>query len=283
MTFSDLFIHLFIPHESNNHKSKLLHSNLYLFYILFFIFFGVGLKVVKRTVPNILGIATNISVNDLLENTNQQRVNSGLAPLSLNTQLSQAAQDKALDMFKDNYWAHFGPNGKSPWNFIQTQGYRYSYAGENLAKDFNDSSGVVNAWMNSNSHKDNILKPEYKDIGFAIVNGTLNGQETTLVVQMFGTPSQSQQIIADNNSVLPTVVSTVIVKGVNKTPLFNISFVNKSVSLFILGLLIIVLVLDGLVIWQRKTLRISGHNFAHIIFLLAIIAVIWLTGTGAII
>lgn len=305
MTFIDVITHLFLPHESNNHKARLLHPQLYFFYIVFLLFFGFGLRFVNKYVPNILGIATNISVVDLLKDTNQKRVAAGLPMLNLNSQLSEAASAKASDMFKNNYWAHFGSNGSSPWTFITNSGYRYSFAGENLAKDFNNSSSVVEAWMASPSHKSNILKPEYQDIGFAVVNGTLNGQETTLVVQMFGTSpgssvavgnletnevsqinsanplkTQSAETIIPNPTSIPTPI--IYLAGIKKMPYIDIPSLNKAVSLLLLGLLTIVLTLDGLLIWQRKTIRVSGHNIAHLIFLAGIIMVVWLTGRGSI-
>lgn len=288
MTFLDVLTHLFLPHESNNHKPRALHPYAYLFYVVFFLFFGVGARIVHKYAPNILGVATNISVSDLLTLTNQKRAELGLSPLNLNNQLSQAASQKASDMFKDNYWAHFSPNGASPWDFIINSGYRYSYAGENLAKDFNDSQGVVNAWMASPSHRDNLLKGEYKDIGFAVINGTLNGQETTLVVQMFGSgtsstpsPTPVENVVAEVATKTPT--NEVYIAGVRKLPLIDINSLNKGLTLLLLTLLMVVLIMDGILIWRKKTIRISGHNFAHLIFIGALLTVIWLTGRGSII
>lgn len=299
MTFSDIVAHLFLPQESNNHRAKILHPQAYILYMVFFLIFSTGLKIGHRVAPNILGIATNISVSDLLFYTNQKRQQAGLTPLVLNTQLSQAASGKASDMFSNSYWAHFSPDGKSPWDFVVGSGYRYSFAGENLAKDFNDSVSVVDAWMNSSSHRDNILKTEYKDIGFAVVNGTLNGEETTLVVQMFGSsnitqiePTQFPSTIAE---VIPTTtpaikpvnfeeksIQNIIVAGVSQTPLIDIKTLNKAVALLLLFLLTLILTLDGIVIWQRKTIRVSGHNIAHLIFIGTLIAVIWLSSQGSI-
>src|SRR3989338_7182361 len=119
--------------------------------------------------------------------------------LELNPELSLAAEKKAEDMFARNYWAHNGPNGSTPWDFIKGAGYTYIYAGENLAKDFQNSNDVVQAWMKSPSHRENILRKEYQDIGFAVVNGVLNGEETTLVIQMFGV-SSSKSVAAKPES-----------------------------------------------------------------------------------
>lgn len=179
--------HLFVPHHTNNHRAKALQIDAMFVYALVFVLFNVVTKVMSIAYPDILGYATNIQVEQLLAETNARRQAEGIPPLVLNQQLSEAAAGKAADMFGNDYWAHVSPKGKTPWDFIVGAGYRYSVAGENLAKNFQDSSGVVNAWMNSPTHRENLLKSNYKEVGFAVVNGRLQGEETTLVVQMFGT------------------------------------------------------------------------------------------------
>jgi hypothetical protein len=188
--------HWFVPHHSNNHRAKALHIDAMFVYAFAFVIFNLATRVISINHPDILGYATNIHVEQLLAETNVKRQAAGLSPLSLNNQLSQAAAGKASDMFGKNYWAHVSPDGKTPWDFIVGAGYKYSVAGENLAKNFQDSSGVVTAWMNSPSHKENLLKPNYKEVGFAVVNGVLQGEETTLVVQMFGSQPGGRTVVA---------------------------------------------------------------------------------------
>ncbi len=136
----------------------------------------------------VLGYATSISADQIVYLTNQQRANNGLSALTTNYQLTQAAQAKAQDMFAKDYWSHYAPDGTSPWYFISSSGYDYTTAGENLAKDFNTSDGVVTGWMNSPAHRDNILSTAFQDIGIAAVNGTQQGVQTTIVVAMYGAP-----------------------------------------------------------------------------------------------
>lgn len=188
--------HWFIPRSSNNHRAKALHLDAMAVYAFAFVIFNLFTRVVSINHPDILGYATNIQVEQLLAETNAKRQAAGLSPLTLNPQLSQAAAGKASDMFGKNYWAHVSPDGKTPWDFIVGAGYKYSVAGENLAKNFQDSSGVVAAWMNSPSHKENLMKPNYKEVGFAVVNGVLQGEETTLVVQMFGSQPGARTVVA---------------------------------------------------------------------------------------
>jgi len=117
-------------------------------------------------------------------------------------------------MLAKNYWAHSSPDGTTPWVFIKNAGYEYLYAGENLARGFSSASDVVNAWMNSKAgHRENLLSPNYDDVGFAVVTGTLAGDETILVVQelgrrMAGEPSVSGNI-ATNTQPPPTPDTTI--------------------------------------------------------------------------
>lgn len=222
------FSHYLLPSEGNNFRPKIIHSSALIFYITVIVTLQVGFNVLSFVKPGILGYATDISIERLLELTNQKRAENGLSPLSLDPQLSAAANAKANDMFQNNYWSHNSPNGVSPWDFILSAGYHYVYAGENLAKDFANSDGVVSAWMASPTHRDNILNPKYKEVGFSVVNGKLNGLETTLVVQMFGSrapaaagSSQIAQITKPTLSPSPTIIKvqpTVSFSFVTPTP-----------------------------------------------------------------
>jgi uncharacterized protein YkwD len=182
--------------------------------ILFLFFTSVTANVVQQQKPEVLGVAYSINQQELLEYTNNARRENGLEPLTLNDSLVAAANGKAQHMFIHNYWAHFAPDGTSPWTFIRGAGYNYVFAGENLAKGFTDSQSVVNAWMNSPSHRENLLSNKYKEIGFAISEGTIEGNETVLVVQVFGAqdvPAPTEQRIAVvQDTPVPTAQAQVI-------------------------------------------------------------------------
>lgn len=179
--------HFFVPRERNNFRARALHLHSLATYLLFFLSLSF-IATYSNTYSDVLGYATDVTIEKLYTLTNEEREKNGLEPLVYNEQLSAAAQQKAQDMFARNYWSHYGPDGTTPWSFILSTGYKYEYAGENLAKNFLFSDGVVRAWMESPTHRENILRQEYSEIGFAVVDGVLNGEETTLVVQMFGTP-----------------------------------------------------------------------------------------------
>ncbi|MCA9369250.1 hypothetical protein KC721_03045 [Candidatus Woesebacteria bacterium] len=183
--------HLFHPRRSNNHRSKLLHPE-YLFGLLgttiafFIVTYAISFS--DTELGHILGYASDITTDKVIQYTNQERAKSGLQQVSYNPVLSDAARRKAADMFSAQYWAHTSPSGKEPWDFMREVRYTYKVAGENLARDFLDTPSMVAAWMNSPTHRANIMNPRYSEIGVAVVNGTLLGTETTLVVQMFGDP-----------------------------------------------------------------------------------------------
>src|SRR5882757_4641638 len=79
---------------------------------------------------SVLGYATDMSVQSLLDDTNTQRAGNGEGALGLNAQLDQAAQAKANDMATRDYWSHNTPDGQTPWSFITATGYNYAAAGE---------------------------------------------------------------------------------------------------------------------------------------------------------
>jgi hypothetical protein len=185
-----------VPHYSNNHRPKLIQPAGLAVMAVVFLMLEIGIKLMSLapTLPAgfVLGYASSISADQVVEATNAERAKAQLPPLTINNLLNQAALAKANHMFANDYWSHVAPDGSTPWNFIRSAGYAYSVAGENLARDFDDTGSMVRAWMASETHKANIVHPKYSEIGIAVVNGKLQGVETTLVVQMFGVPPTGQ-------------------------------------------------------------------------------------------
>lgn len=122
--------------------------------------------------------------------TNNARTSSKESALATNPLLTSAAQAKADDMAKRGYFAHMSPDGKMAWYWIDKSGYKYEYAGENLAVNFDESDKLVSAWMDSPTHKQNILNPHYTDIGIGTATGTYKGRTATFVVQLFASPAR---------------------------------------------------------------------------------------------
>ena len=125
--------------------------------------------------------------------TNDEREDNAAPPLRRNTTLDEAARMKAEHMAKHEYFAHHSPDGVSPWYWFNEAGYTYAHAGENLAIHFTDSSEVVDAWMDSPSHRKNIVDGKFTEIGVGTAKGEYEGYDTVYVVQLFGTPAVSNK------------------------------------------------------------------------------------------
>lgn len=183
--------HLFHPQRSNNHRPRVLHPEAYAAFIGLAILFVGGVAFIPRVnkqAGEVLGFNSSITPSDVVRLTNQEREKQGLTPLKVNSALNEAALAKAQDMLTEQYWSHNSPTGVQPWAFFEHSKYEYSVAGENLARDFSNSPDMVRAWMNSPTHRENIVHQKYQEIGVAVIDGKLQGVETTLVVQFFGSP-----------------------------------------------------------------------------------------------
>ncbi len=269
---------LVFPHPRNNHRAKFLHFRTFFLVISILIVSSFLFSPSINPFSSKIKAFADISTQELLRFTNEKRAENGLAPLTQNSQLEEAASKKADDMFAKDYWAHNSPDGLTPWVFIKNSGYDYVYAGENLAKGFINSEDIVNAWMASPSHRDNLLSENFKEVGFSVKSGTLNGEQTFLVVQEFGnkTVVPAEKIVANippkQNQVLSINLDSISPKPSNT--------VSYEFVLIIIFSFIVVLVLDLLFIKRKKVVRFVGHNVDHVLFLLVIIVVITFLGTG---
>ena len=288
----DFLHHLFIPRESNNHRPKVLHHKSLFLIIVALIVGQLIFSSVETKHPSILGVNTDISVGDLLLLTNKERQQKNFQPLILNKGLSEAAMLKARDMFENNYWSHSSPTGVTPWYFIQKSGYEYVYAGENLARGFSTSESIMRAWMVSPTHKDNILSQNYQEVGFAIAKGKLLGEDTILVVEMFGKniassqpETTAKQLIsgAASNSQLLDVKIETGQPFINSKPLIDANALSWDISVILISIFILILILDMIIVEKKKIIRLVGHNLGHIIFLGGILAAIIIFTRGVII
>lgn len=152
---------------------------------------GVFLNTLLYTSAPVLGWQTNFSSSTLLSLTNIDRGSHSESNLSMNTDLASAAQAKADDMAKENYWSHTSPAGQTAEDFIINSGYQFSSAGENLAYGFNSASDVNAAWMDSLEHKANILNANYTNVGFGVAEAPnyLGKGPQVIVVAEYGDPS----------------------------------------------------------------------------------------------
>ena len=112
---------------------------------------------------------------------NKKRTEAGLLPLFIDAELQNIARLKALEMVDENYFSHISPTYGSPFDMIKSFKILYKTAGENIA---GNSSNIeaVNAWMNSEGHKENVLNNSYNYTGIAVVNSHKYGK---IYVQIF--------------------------------------------------------------------------------------------------
>ena len=101
---------------------------------------------------------------------NRERAAYGLQPLHLNLALSLAAGDRIHDMLAKHYFAHVSPDGIDPFTWADKRGYLYRAIGENLAVGYRTVSSLVEDWMSSPSHRANILKRDFDEVGIAIAS-----------------------------------------------------------------------------------------------------------------
>ncbi len=284
------FHHHFIPHrhrlDEPQQRAHLISVTALLVYLQLIAVFAFGFYIVGVAKPDVLGTAT-FGSGEIIKLTNHERNQNGLPDLAENKQLEQAAKAKAADMITFDYWAHYSPQGKSPWDFINSAGYKYTYAGENLARDFDDANSVVVAWMNSPSHRSNMLDENFREIGVAVADGKLGGREGILVVQEFGTnpsspvaekvngqrqsqsESQSKQVAGESN--------------VNPANLLGTKFgMAKYVSLGLLGFIFLLFVLEIITSLKFAHLKVQTSVFAHLLVLGFILAALWYSTAGAI-
>lgn len=179
--------------RGQHHRQGKQYHKVYWPYVPMLLIVALGLFIgnYQPTSKNgVLSYATQMSIDTLLTSTNDKRLANGKDNLKLNPELTRAAQAKANDMTSKNYWSHNTPDGKEPWVFVQQSGYDYQKAGENLAYGFNSSRETITGWMNSPSHRANLLDPDYSEVGFGFANAKdyNNTGPETVVVAMYGQP-----------------------------------------------------------------------------------------------
>lgn len=280
----DFLHHLFIPRESNNHRSYVLHHTNIFLTIVFLLVASIFIQRVKVSFPSVLGVRADISAEELLILTNKERQENGIMSLSFNEKLAEAAGKKALDMFEYDYWAHNSPTGKTPWAFIKSSGYKYVYAGENLARGFSTAEDVVKAWMASPDHRSNMLSSHYQDVGFAVKIGELNGEETVLIVEELG--NLNMPIARKTQEVATASEANIAVKNVtsvNRQPFINSLSFSSNIGILIVFVFICVLLLDMIIIEKKKIMRFVGHNVDHILYLTLILVLVGILSKGVII
>jgi uncharacterized protein YkwD len=251
--------------------------------VLLFVIIGMSASVITL-VNKHTSSSASITANGIVADTNEQRQDSNLAPLVVNPNLAQAAQAKASDMVAQNYWSHNTPTGQTPWQFIAQKGYNFSLAGENLAYGFSNSDAVLNAWMNSQDHRANILNSSYKNIGIGIAHSSnyQNDGSETVVVAMYASPSGSTLSSSTGlNSGQPfTSISSIQPNPQTVGRVETLTSSNSTIAVFVSGIIggvafTILVIRHGLFIkrWARQSEGlIFEHPFLDILLVMVVVS-----------
>lgn len=218
----------FIPYKKNDHKPHVLRRKAVLGILIFVLLIEVCFLFQAILLTSMTNFFAALTPDALISFTNINRQTNDIFSLKTNELLEKAAQFKAQDMASKGYFAHISPDGITPWFWLEKAGYQYSYAGENLAINFIDSKDVIDTWMNSPSHRANILNNNFTEVGISTAKGTYQGRETTFVVEFLAAPAltpivqmeavkeytqQVEQELAPSAETPPSHEMYVVVKG----------------------------------------------------------------------
>lgn len=196
------FTRYFIPSEENGYKPHGLQRRaaVGMFFLVIITFSISNIYAVIMIGTEWLTSAVIPAV--IVDLTNEERTELAISSLARSPLLDDAATRKAEHMAEHEYFAHHSPDGISPWYWIEQVGYQYIHAGENLAVHFTDSGKVVDAWMNSPGHRDNILNGQYTEIGIGTARGEYKDAPTLFVVQLFATPASGAALVQNDTAAL---------------------------------------------------------------------------------
>lgn len=211
--------------------------------------------------------------------TNEDRLRNNALPLSINPLLTEAARMKALDMAQKGYFSHIDPSGNPPWFWLDQAGYKYSYAGENLAINFIDSKDVQTAWLNSPTHKENILKQEFKEIGIGVAEGKYQGRDVTFVVEFFGTQAQAKKepigkVLGEQIVMTPEVKTYGVqlikssIEEISASPVST----NRNIMYMLVGIFSVVFILAVFIKIKIQHTRVLAGGLALIVITLFLIS-----------
>ena len=282
------FKNLFIPHGENGFHPHIFHRKRIVFYALFLLAVKAFLVSMIMFVPMDVyssPIFLEEERDRILELVNQEREKVEIEGLNENDKLNESSALKVEDMVKGEYFSHHGPNGEDLKHYIDAAGYKYILAGENLAVGFYDPQDIIDAWVASPSHYENIVENQYEDTGLSVQAGVYKGKQTFYVANHFGDPLEDDfhgtAKIDFNGLVLSEEISKpgfyakakyYLAKNTSFEPLKNIFKAGNGLNLFFLIVFSIAFVLNIAI--EIKTQHI--HVIRDAIMLIALILLLYL-------
>lgn len=279
--------HLVVPHEGNRFRPGILSITAVLAVFTLVLLVEGAYLFATKVEDGRTGLLATVLPAALIQLTNADRASIGVGEVTENPLLTNAAQLKANDMAVKGYFAHVTPDGKQPWYWVEQAGYEYTYAGENLAVNFEDSKDVEEAWMNSPTHYANIVKPQYEEIGIATAEGEYKGKQVTFVVQFFASPKIASALPAPEEetsvAVAPVATPDVTVLGeetvatatIEESVLQAVASPNHTATtaLSILALILGLMFLIALhAHFRMPYLEALGGTFAILVFVIGLMA-----------
>lgn len=137
-----------------------------------------------------------ITTENVVRLMNLHRAAEGLPPLASESRLTLAAGDRMRHMEEEGFWSHESPDGMTPFVWLRTRAYDFQTAGENLAAGFETAKLLVDSWMESPGHRENIMSADFEDCGIAIIDGSTRGPATgKSIVVLFGKKRDSLEAL----------------------------------------------------------------------------------------
>lgn len=222
----------FIPHKGNNHHPHFWRNGSVALVLGIIVLTEMAILAEPFMVFKRESFLSAVLPGVILSLTNSERSTNAAQPLVENPTLSEAARLKAEDMANRGYFSHYTPEGLAPWYWLDKVGYKYLHAGENLAVNFSDSKDVVDAWMHSPTHRANIVKQIYSEIGIGMAEGMYQGRSTIFVVQFFGVPGTKD--LTPESPLISSVTSSTTKPKINRIqerPLVSTTTATRSLAL----------------------------------------------------
>ena len=141
---------------------------------------------VKAAEPLINTTPKEMNTEGIVRFTNIKRKKFKLEELKINENLIKLANSRIEDMQRLNYFAHTNPEGIGLKQFVSKIEYNYLIVGENLSMNYYDNEEVVTAWMNSETHRNNMLRKEFDEIGIAYGDVTINNKKVFIIAMILG-------------------------------------------------------------------------------------------------
>lgn len=200
-----------------------------------------------RVINNLLTTKNSdvrLSKDNIILLTNKYRKENGnLKALTENQKLNLSAEKKLQDMFNNQYFEHKSLDGKGVEDLAESVNYKYILIGENLAMgNFKNDESLLNAWVESKGHRENIVNSHYTQIGVAVGKGKFEGKDIWMAVQHFGTPISIcpvvdqvlyEKIILDQNKLNEMETDLTLRREmINKRVVYEGNTHNEQISIY---------------------------------------------------